>query len=255
MGVVDQAKEDQFFIKRLKDLSGTAYRRGIITYSDFLDQREISILKKEAGILDTPFSLFGGYESAERCVAAFLGRDLYDGEVIDYPISFALIEPLGRKFSDGFGHRDIMGSVLNLGIERKSIGDILPENPCGIFCISRMEEFITENLTRIRHTEVNCKAISVSEINYTPAFDEMSFTVSSNRLDAIVAGAAHLSRSDAENRIAKETVFVNNTIVGRTYSVKENDIVTVRGIGKFVFRTWNGESKKGKLRAVIDWYK
>ena len=103
--------------KRLAELSHRAFERGYTTYSTFLNLQEISILKSLK--LDSKYNLFGGYENADRCVAAFSNDEIYS-----YPIVCIKIKPLQQKFSDKLTHRDFLGALMNLGIEREMLGDI-----------------------------------------------------------------------------------------------------------------------------------
>ena len=117
--------ETELLGKRFIDLSRQANRKGIVIFSDFLNLNEQNILDSVKKELETSYELFGGYEMAERRVAAFLPADLsYDWT---YPISCLKLEPAYPKFAEVLTHRDILGSVMNLGLERGKIGDILCE--------------------------------------------------------------------------------------------------------------------------------
>ena len=119
-------KEELMLQKRLIELSKLAYQRGIVTYSDFLNLNELNILhttpKSE---FFSCYETFGGYEFSERQMAVFLPDALCYEK--NYPISVLKIEPLQKKFSEKLSHRDYLGSILNLGIERCKLGDILVE--------------------------------------------------------------------------------------------------------------------------------
>ena len=97
--------------KRLSEFAHRAFERGYTTYSNFLNLQEINTLKSLK--TDSSYSLFGGYENADRCVAAF-GEEVYS-----YPIKCIKIEPLKQKFSDKLTHRDFLGALMNLEMEIK----------------------------------------------------------------------------------------------------------------------------------------
>ena len=112
--------------KRLMDLAQMAYKRGIVTYSDFLNLNELNIfqgIRPKLSFLTT--ESFGGYEFAERQMAAFLPDTLVFCP--EYPIACLKISPLQKKFSEKLTHRDYLGAILNLGIDRSRNGDILVE--------------------------------------------------------------------------------------------------------------------------------
>ena len=118
--------DDKLLRKRLAELSARSAARGIWTYSEFLTMAEQSIL------LDTPelspFSLFGGYEGAERRLACFGGE-----ETVSYPasppVSCLIAEPVSRKFAEALSHRDFLGALMSLGIRREMLGDIIVAEP------------------------------------------------------------------------------------------------------------------------------
>lgn len=153
-------EKEELFEKRMIELGKKSYYGGILTFSDFLDLNQQNILHS-LSFSDTGIKLkmFGGYESAERQMAAFVPDALSYEQ--DYPISCIKIEPLNRKFSDDLTHRDYLGAILNLGIDRSKIGDILIDQNCGyVFCHDSMAEFLTEEISRIRHTSVHARRLS-----------------------------------------------------------------------------------------------
>ncbi len=117
-------EKEVLFEKRMKELSKNAYYRGVLTFSDFLDLNELHMLhslpKNESGV---KVETFGGYALAERQMAAFIPDALFFQQ--DYPISCIQIRPAAEKFAESLTHRDYLGAILNLGIERSKIGDIL----------------------------------------------------------------------------------------------------------------------------------
>ena len=123
-------KEEALLIKRFKELENRSYNRGVYEYSDFLNMYEQDLLFKN---INTSFSLFGGYENAERQIAVF-GNEEEFGYSPSYPIVCILVSPLMQKFADDLTHRDFLGSVLGLGIKRETIGDIIIKNNTGSIC-------------------------------------------------------------------------------------------------------------------------
>ena len=184
MGSGNLEKDQYLLEKRFIELSRNAYQRDFITYSDFLNLNEQNILHtlpKEN--LFTQILTFGGYGMAERQMAAFIPDALYlrcgkkelDPALIRYPFKALQVLPLNRKFSEDLTHRDYLGSILNLGIDRSKTGDILIENNTDILSI---HNDIQLNVKRVIS---NFKAIhmdgSVSTKVYyifVPDFDEVA---------------------------------------------------------------------------------
>lgn len=137
-------REEQQLEKHFRDLARTAYQRGIVVFSDFLNLNELNIfqsLRPEFSYLK--MENFGGYELAERQIAIF--RPEAPVFYTDYPICCLKITPLNVKFAESLNHRDYLGAILNLGLERTCLGDILVEDDAAyLFCLERMADFIRE---------------------------------------------------------------------------------------------------------------
>lgn len=255
-------KSEEIFQKHILDLADAASRKGIVTFSDFMNLNELNIFHNT--VQKFPYikwNTFGGYEAAERQIAAFLPDALYYEENFisydwEYPISCLEIRPLNEKFSDALGHRDYLGAILNLGIERLKIGDILIDEKCAyLFCRDNMAAFIAEELTRIRHTSVICRQIPAREFSYTPKAETIRGTVASVRLDSVLALAFRSSRSSLVKLIEGGKVFVNGKmVVSNGYTLKENDVISARGLGKFRYLGMTAQTKKGRCYVEIEKY-
>lgn len=247
-------KEEFMLQKRLIELSKTAYRRGIVTYSDFLNLNELNILhttpKNE---FDTKYETFGGYNDSERQMAAFLPDALYYTHF--YPIQILKIEPLQKKFTENLTHRDYLGAILNLGIERSKLGDILVmEDFAYLFVQESLADYICNDLTRIRHTSVRVTKEDPQSFAYVPKYKEITGTVASVRLDSLLSLAFGSSRSKLVNLIEGGKVFTNGKLMTtNSYQVKDGDIISVRGMGRFRYNGIQSQSRKG--RYFISLYK
>ena len=236
--------------KRLAELSHRAFERGYTTYSTFLNLQEISILKSLK--LDSKYSLFGGYENADRCVAAFSNDEIYS-----YPIVCIKIEPLQQKFSDKLTHRDFLGALMNLGIEREMLGDIKILNNEGyLFCLDKISQYIVDNLSSIKHTSVKCKIIDDIPELFNQIPDEEEYIVSSLRIDTVVSAVFKMSRNSASQLINQEKIFINSkTVYKDSIQLKEDDVVSVRGYGKFIYSQTVNETRKHKMVVAIRLYR
>lgn len=236
--------------KRLAELSHRAFERSYTTYSTFLNLQEISILKSLK--LDSKYSLFGGYENADRCVAAFSNEEIYS-----YPIVCIKIEPLQQKFSDKLTHRDFLGALMNLGIEREMLGDIKIINNEGyLFCLDKISQYIVDNLSSIKHTSVKCKIIDDIPELFNQLPDEEEYIVSSLRIDTVVSAVFKMSRNSASQLINQEKIFINSkTVYKDSVQLKEDDVVSVRGYGKFIYSQTVNETRKHKMVVAIRLYR
>ena len=248
-------KEELMLQKRLLELSKTAYQRGIVTYSDFLNLNELNILhtipKNE---LFSQFETFGGYSDAERQMVSFLPDAFYYSN--NYPITILKIEPLQKKFSEDLSHRDYLGAILNLGIERCKIGDILIMEKCAyLFVHKTMADFVMQDLTRIKHTCVKISLVEEQEFYYTPDLQEIKGSVASVRLDSLLSLVFPASRSKLVTLIEAGKVFVNGKLITtNSYHLKEGEIVSVRGMGRFKYNETLSQTKKGRYYVSVSKY-
>lgn len=248
-------QEDEFLRKRFADLAGAADRRGIVTFTDFLNLNELNTFHsctREFSFVR--YELFGGYEHAERQIAAFLPDALsYNFE---FPIVSLKIRPLQKKFAEDLNHRDYLGALLNLGVDRCKIGDILVgEKEALFFCEEGIAPFLKQELTRVKHTPVLLEHASSDEIQVTSKSEIVKGTVSTVRLDSVISVAMKASRSSLVSLIDEGKVFVNGRLVtSNGYQLKENDLISVRGAGRFRLLILGGQTKKGRCVVEIEKY-
>ncbi len=235
--------------KRLSELYRRAYERGFNTFSDFLNMDEQSTAAK----LALPCLSFGGYENAERIVIGF-GDSI---ENSDFPICCIKIEPLQQKFADKLTHRDFLGSLMNLGINRSTLGDIIiNENSGYVFCLDSISDYIIENLTRVKHTSVKCEKISTEKELKIKEPEEKEIIVSSLRADAVISSVYKLSRNETAELFNKEMVFINSKAVGKaSVMLKDNDIISVRHKGRFIFCEELRKTKKDRIVVEVKIYR
>lgn len=260
-----EEKSRDFLAGRIKDLSERAYMKGIVTTTAFLSVSELATFYKilaSEGVAATThkyggakYVIYGGAKEAERARICFLPdyldegtfRQMEDGE--NTVVKCVHITPLNNKFADDLNHRDYLGSIMNLGIERDQIGDIVTgEKEAYVFATPDIAEMMERELIRIRHTSVKCEIVKASECDIEPKFEEISGSVASERIDAILAFVYHLSRSEAQKLIESESVFIDGrTAYSGGYDLKVGSRVSVRGHGKFIYIGPSGTTRKGRL--------
>jgi len=248
--------EQELCKKRLLDLSNQADLKGIVTFSDFLNLNELNIYHTIKNTFYSNTLVFGGYDNAERQMVAFIPDALSYKWV--FPIKCIHIVPKYPKYAEKLTHRDILGALMNLGIERNRLGDILClESDYYVFCDEKIYPFIINELNQIRHTIVNLsEEADYMHLQANIQLEEQYDMIASNRIDCIIAKACHLSRSEASNMLAAEKVFINGRCVTNcNHSCESGSIISVRGKTRFVFEDCNTISKKGKLRVKFSFYK
>lgn len=267
-------KEEQLLCKRFIELARTAQLQYRNTFTSFLNLNEINLFYQTKNNLpDVSYSMFGGFMNADRRMICFHGEE-YEVETMAltkdrneitlayetmyslYPIDCVRIRPVNKKFSDELTHRDVLGALMNLGIERAKIGDILlEENNAYVFCDRCICTYLMEHLMKVKHTTVSCDFIQAQGLQIEPKFTMVHGTVTSQRLDAIIATAFQKSRNSVTDYISGKRVFVNSKQeLSNSYILKENDIVSVRGLGKFIYVGTTYQTKKGRFSVTIKRY-
>ena len=245
-------KDEILLRKRLIELSNQAFQRDIVVFSDFLNLNELNILHTTPkDMFPARYETYGGYDLSERQMVAFLPDALYYD--YEYPMQIIEIKPLNTKFSEELTHRDYLGSLMNLGIERSKIGDILLiEERAVLFAREEICSFIAENLIKIRHTMVQTNIISATDISYEPKFELIKGNVASIRLDTVLTTAYPMSRSKMTAYIEAGRVFVNGKLItSNGYHLKEHDIISVRGLGRIQYEEILGSTKKGRYMISV----
>ena len=252
--------DEDLLKSRLKDLANKSYKQNIYTYSGFLTPGELALLDElKAEISHVDYETFGGYELAERQMVGF-GSERALGYEGMWPIRIIKVEPLIDKFADDLSHRDFLGAVMNLGIERNVFGDILVKDGkrAYIFATESIAEFIMDNLTKIKHTNVKTSIVEPDSDNMEdlkPTLVDISVVVASPRFDAIVGGATKLSRSEALNLFKSKKVTLNGRLCERnSMTLKDGDIFSLRGYGKFKFCGAGNETRKGRVYVSLKKY-
>lgn len=238
-------------LSHISDLAERSFARNIYTYSGFLNlagQSAVHSIEKDLKYAGITF--FGGQDGCERQMVRFGSPEMLGYEE-DFPICILEIKPLSGKFSDALSHRDFLGAIMNLGIDRELIGDICVRDNTGyVFADTKMADYISENLTKVKHTAVSCTVCSEIPENAAVQFKEIDLIVSSNRCDAVVARIFNLSRGKSQELFRSGNIFINGRACeNSSLELKEGSVVSVRGFGKFIFDGITGQTGKGRERA------
>lgn len=242
--------------KRYMELANKSYNQGIYTFTEFLGLNELSIIKEiEPDIRYVGTTIYGGTSDCERVMVRF-GSEEELGYVVDFPIVCLVIKPLMQKFADNLTHRDFLGALMNLGIVRDKLGDIvIHENEGYVFCVESIADYIIDNLTRIKHTSVSVaiedNMDKIASL-YTDDYKSQIIIVDSKRIDAIIAKTYKISRNISVNLFAAGKVYVNGKLcTSNSKLIKEGDIISVRGKGRIKYMGNESVNKKGRLRLEI----
>lgn len=227
------------FRKRILSLKESAYL-GKFIILPFYDETKNDIIRSAFSKNDSIFPVFyGGYEDAEykRSIFSYLDISPEMFEIDTLKINYS-------KLAGIFNHRDVLGSVLGLGLKREMVGDIIfNEDDCYIFVCSSKTDFIIENLHYIKNIPVNCDK---SQIDFAiiKKYEEKLVFAKSLRLDLLISAFYNLSRKESLELIQNGLVKVNHKeCMNNSFTLKEKDLVSVRGKGRMILDEIKGKSK------------
>ena len=254
--------ETKLSLARLFDLSEECEERNYLTHSFFFGFSELSALLPLLGngreINGVPYLLYGGEKESERKLFVFLPPYLNEDEFLrqeaseESLLTCLHIYPKAEKFAFPLSHRDYLGALLSLGIERKCIGDIyVGEKEAYAYVISSLTAFIKENLKTVGRNSVKVDALSPFSCPLANEFVETRLPVSSLRLDCLLAAAFKISREEAKKQIEAGNVFLTSSSCKSDALLKEGEHVSLQGKGKFIYVREDGTTKKGKIVAII----
>lgn len=236
--------------KRLEELAGRSAGRNAYVSSEFLTPAEQTLLVSLR--LPGPYSLEGGYPQAERRIAWFGSEDLC-GWPQEAPLMWLEIAPKSAKFAEDLAHRDFLGALMNLGLRREVLGDLLlRDGKAWLCCLDTVGDYICRQLETVRRTAVVVSPCPAPPENALPQPKQAQIVVASARLDALVAAVYRLSRSESQALFDKELIFVNSLLAkSASMEAKPGDLISVRGHGRFYYDGIDRETKKGRLRADV----
>lgn len=245
--------EDKQLLARASDAVVLSERRYMQKTVGFLNPRQRYLIEKEIFVPETlQTTFYGGYEEAERTL--FVCCPQY--EEMDFTKAVAVLLITGRDIMS-LSHRDYLGSLLGLGITRENIGDIVVEEERAIIFVRReMCGFILQNLTKVGRHGIQITETALQDVKVRPRpLEEIRTTVSSLRLDCIVAAAIRVSRAKAAEMVEAELVSLNFAVCSRvSVQVAEGDLLSVRGYGRMKLASVGGLTRKNRQGIVIERY-
>lgn len=260
--------EDKLLIAKVNDKINMCKEKNKIINTEFLSKYKVELIQKELNRLkEKNYLFYGGYEEADYKVLILYPdklknsfEELKNGIKEEYGLTIAeksinnIIKiiriTLPKELIGTYEHRDYLSAVMKFGLTRARIGDIIPRNEgADIIVLKENAEYLKnslQELIRFRKSEIEIKNIQALKIE-EKRYEEFKISVTSNRLDNFVSEIAKLSRNKAEEIINDERVMLNSkTEVRLSRDIKENDVIVIRGKGKFKVGQIQGKNKKGK---------
>jgi len=245
--------DEKAFVDRAWEWVERAAELHQVRRTDFLDPRQAHILFTLANRHpDAAIRLDGGYEAAERR-RAIVAPDYRP--VDEEPIGIRVLDITSedRRIKE-LDHGDYLGALLGLGMKRDKIGDIHPrEDGCQVLIAEEIGDFLTSHLRQVHRAEVRASVVELDRLRVvTPELEEMAISVASLRLDGVASDVFRLSRAKIVDPIRAGRCRVNwKPVEDPSAPLREGDIVSMKGFGRFKVLAVEGQSKSGRFRVRI----
>ena len=240
-------------LKRLRELALRCAHSGITRYTRFLEPAMLDDVRAAAGKNGVNAAFWGGYPDAERVMAAF--HDGVPPEPGEWPIRTVRIT-WNAKFAHP-EHRDLLGAVMGLGMERDAMGDIAMgmwrDAPCAwLFVTPEMADYVASNLEGAGRASVKAEVTDDFPAISPPEGSELRVTVQNPRLDAVLAAGWRLSRAEAQRLMAAGMVKLNHVVnLHADARVEKGDLISARGHGRIRVMDMPGESRRGRTIVTL----
>lgn len=237
---------------RVGDLFSLCDKRCEAQFSPFLDGGECAWIE-DSFKMPSGYNtmMFGGYKGAERKIFGVFPH-WEECDINAFPIS--VIEFKVPKFRT-LTHRDYLGTLMSLGIDRNKTGDILVFDEGAFVLVQRdIADYVVSNVTKIANAGVKAKIVALNDfIPPSPKTKAVSCVAASTRLDAVLAAALNVSRNISERLVKEERVKVNHRLVqSRSMDIKEGDLISAGGYGRFILKEIGRETQKGRLHITVE---
>ena len=254
---------------RIRDLARQAQQNDYLTHTGFLSLSEQSLAAVETDAsgggktsgegqyTGTRHFFYGGFPEADRKVLFFLPSYMDEDELLrqeeagEGVLSCLKLTVRGARFTKEIGHRDCLGALMNLGVGRETVGDIMiteDGTAACIYVLSSIAEYICRELVTVGRAHVDLEIVPPSSCTVRPVLVERAGSVASVRIDSLVAMVFRLSRSSAQELVAQEKVFADGRIVASaSWEPAPGCRISVRGHGKFIYDGEEKKTKKGRL--------
>ncbi|HOP99938.1 MAG TPA: YlmH/Sll1252 family protein [Acetivibrio clariflavus] len=246
--------EDRLVVAKVLDKFYLAEKTGKVTVTDFLDPRMQNVVSACLNSTEIDnFLFYGGYEGAERAVVVFCPRNM----PIDYEpdlTGFFKVLKISLMSRGSVSHRDYLGSLIGLGIKREKIGDILiKDEHCLVIVENDVADYIKYNLEKVGNIKVELDYVGLDSLQAREQkVKEIRTTVASLRLDSVASAGFGMSRSKVQEYIRAEKVNLNwETTTSLKKSVKEGDLISIRGKGRVLVQEIGGTTKKDRISVYL----
>lgn len=248
-------EQDSVFLARVEDSVNICRLRSIPKFIGFIDEHQVVLAKRQLDSMGfSNYCFRGGYDDAKRVFLCILPDYMSCEEHDEYPVFCCYFR---FRDCDKLSHRDFLGSLMALSIKRETIGDILvKDGEAVVFTTETVSRMIVSDITKIGRVGVRVTREFVTPFPFVQEFEISEGTVSSLRLDCVVAFITNLSREKSAALITAKNVSINHfecTDLSKNLCI--GDTVSIRGYGRFVLNEIGSVTRKGRIKIIVKKYK
>ena len=256
-------EEDKLLVSKVLDKLEFVQKKNSIETTDFLDMHQKTVAEKVLKSQKiTNYICYGGYSNAERVMIIIYPEkleDVFNNKQYDFNNIVRVIRViLPNEMKGKYSHRDYLGAVIKVGLKREKVGDIIVNLDGADLIVSKdISKYIVDSFKELtRFSKSDIYEESIEKLNITePKTEVLNIIIPSMRMDSIVSELIRTSRSKALEIINAERVFVNSEVITKNSKMlKENDMITVRGKGRFKIIKILNSTKKGNLVLEVEKY-
>lgn len=245
------SEEDRILVSHIADMVNICEKSYCPKFSGFLDERQTALV--QAVLNERRFgrySFYGGYENASRKVLGVFPEFCEDER---FPVSALTFK---YRENDKLSHRDFLGAFMSRQIKREMLGDIVVgKGTATAFVYDTIKDVLLSEITKIGSVGVKVEEDNDPDLHIEQEFTEKNGSVSSLRLDSVLALAVGISRGKASDLIKGGGVSVNYSVIESvSHSLEAGDVFSVRGFGKFILFSINGKTKKDRFHITVKKY-
>ena len=230
--------DERLLLGRVWDKYEQCRRRNLPEGTGFLSPAEQAAAQRLLNALSVTegYAFWGGYDPEEDAVLV-VRASFYE--------------------EDALTHRDLLGSLMALGLTRETLGDILVfPRWADVLATAPAAELLLSDWTDAGRVRLHTAPLPLAQL--TPPQEktkEIRDTVSSLRLDSVLAVGFSLSRGKAAEAVTSGRVQVNWTDCQKPdRPVAQGDTLTLRGLGKCVLEEVGHQTKKGRVFVTLKRY-
>ncbi|MGL5244349.1 MAG: RNA-binding protein [Sarcina sp.] len=238
-------KNDDFDIVKLYEKMQLAKTKGITIFTNEFYTPDIWCKVQALSLHDVHIETYGVFDECDRRIISF-NRDYKE-----FPIKLLEIK-CNTKFNR-LEHKDYLGSIMSLGIKRNKVGELILSNDIAYLVVhDDVVNFVMSNLKKVKNLTCDCKLVNNINKDLRLEHEEKVFISTSTRIDCIIAALCNISRSKTNTLLSQGKVLVNySEINDKSYDIKKDSKITVRGFGKFKIKDIIGTTKSGRLKLIV----